>query len=298
MKHIDRNSKILSITHNDLDGVGCAILLGAVFENITYTSASYQDIDRVMIGVDKDDYDYIFITDISPNIPESLDRLDNFILIDHHQTALGLHNPKRNYFVNTKYSGTMLVKMFLDKMYGVELLEQYTKFVTLINDYDLWIHKYPQSKHLNTLYSYYKEEPFRKRFSTGNLSLTKNEKKRISDWEKKFETRYDELELMEFEKINACMFKSRILVNELSHKLLYDDGYDFVFFNTGQTYKVSVRSKHKEFNIGVFLKELGIGGGHPMAAGIEASSESESVERLLLFEKEVYKKLPSVRKKR
>jgi len=273
MKKISVNSKVLSISHNDLDGVGCSILLSAVFSDIEYMVCSYYNINEELLKIDHNDYDWIFITDISPTIDELLDRLPNSILLDHHQTALWLHDPKKNRYINTNYSGTLLTKKFLDKMYGPDMLLRYRKLSVLINDYDLWIHKYPESKHLNDIYGLH-----------------------IRTTEQKFNDMYDNLEILEFDTINSCFFMSDTLVNELSQKLMQEEGYDFVFFNTTKNYKISVRSVMDDFNFGEYFKELGIGGGHSKAAGINIDNEADMTKYMKFLESDLYKKLPSIRK--
>ena len=49
MKKIPKNARILSVSHNDLDGVGCQILLGSVFRNIEYRNCSYYNIDKELM---------------------------------------------------------------------------------------------------------------------------------------------------------------------------------------------------------------------------------------------------------
>jgi hypothetical protein len=294
MTRIPRNDRILSISHNDLDGAGCGILLGAIFPNITYVNCSYYDIDKELQATNPVDYDFIFVTDIFPNDQKSLEKFDNLILIDHHQTAE--NRPENKWYVNKKYSATYLTKHFLEKMYGVDSLKSYTKLVKLINDYDLWERKYKGSSALNNLFSLYHSEKFRERFRSGDIEFNDREKEHIKDIQKRFDVLYDNLEIFEFEKINACFFISDISVNELSDKLLHTDGYDIVFFNTLKNYKISIRSKLDDFNVGMYLKEKNIGGGHFKAAGIDVATEHDMNSTLDTLEKDLYNLLPHIRK--
>jgi oligoribonuclease NrnB/cAMP/cGMP phosphodiesterase (DHH superfamily) len=293
MKRIPINAKILSISHNDLDGVGCQILLGAVFKNIHYINCSYYDIDKELKATNPDEYDFIFVTDIFPNDKASLEKFNNLILIDHHQTAI--HCPENHWFVHKIYSATYLVKHFLDKMYRFEKLEKYSKIVKLINDYDIWDRKYKNSSALNYLFSLYHADQFRKRFRTGSLKLTEYEKTYIIECNEKFNDLYENLEIFDFEKINVCFFVSDVLVNELC-ETLQQDGYDIVMFNTLKNYKISIRSKLDDFNVGLYLKENGIGGGQFHAAGIDVATEEDMNNALDFLEKDLYKILPHIRK--
>lgn len=296
MRKIPLNAKILSISHNDLDGVGAQILLGGVFKNIEYINASYYNIDKHLLSVNSDSYDYIFVTDISPSMVEVIEPIKNAILIDHHQTALFLNDPKNHRYINTKYSGTYLTNHFLEKMYGEEKMKPFSKLVKLINDYDMWILKYKGSRPLNELYTLYNAEKFRQRFKTGDLRLTKKEKQYLKDIEEQFKKVYDEIEIIEFNTINACFFQIDVFVNEISHKLLHEEGYDIVFFNTLKGYKISMRSKLDNFNLGTYLKENNLGGGHPKAAGISVKNEEDMTRVLDKIENDLYNMLPEIRK--
>jgi hypothetical protein len=181
-------------------------------------------------------------------------------------------------------------------MYGVDSLKSYTKLVKLINDYDLWERKYKGSSALNNLFSLYHSEKFRERFRSGDIEFNDREKEHIKDIQKRFDVLYDNLEIFEFEKINACFFISDISVNELSDKLLHTDGYDIVFFNTLKNYKISIRSKLDDFNVGMYLKEKNIGGGHFKAAGIDVATEHDMNSTLDTLEKDLYNLLPHIRK--
>ena len=294
MKQIKRTAKVLSISHNDLDGVGAQILLGHVFKNIEYIECSYYNIDKTLISINPEDYDVVFITDISPKIIEILDRFDNAILIDHHQNAV--NNPKKHIYVNYKYSGTYLTNHFLEKMYGEELMSPYKKMVKLVNDYDMWILKYKGSKILNDLYGMYNHTKFRLRFSSGKLSLNKNEQLYIADVEKRFNELYDNIVVEEFDTINACWFESDIFVNELAQKLMEEEGYMCVMFNTMKTYNVSIRSVIDDFNFGTFLQDLNIGGGHKKSAGVVATSIEDMNNKVNMIEKHLYDKIEMIRK--
>ena len=288
------DAKILSISHNDLDGVGCQILLGAIYKNITYVNTSYVEIDRRLLNLDENKYDFIFVTDISPNVKEVMDRYDNLILIDHHQNAV--HDPKNNQFVNYSHSATYLTHHFLTRKYGETSLSKYKNFVTLVDDYDMWRLKYKGSKPLNDLYRKYNANKFRERFKTGELKLTSGEKAYIKKVQSSFEVLYDEIEVYDFEKINACYFLSDTLVNEIAHKLLTEDGYDVVFFNTMKSYKLSVRSSLDDFNFGTYLKSKDLGGGHKKAAGINGTTEEELNDNLEKIQKLLFDDIPKIRK--
>jgi oligoribonuclease NrnB/cAMP/cGMP phosphodiesterase (DHH superfamily) len=45
---LSSRSRILSISHNDLDGIGCQIVLKNYFNNIEFSVTTYNNIDEVL----------------------------------------------------------------------------------------------------------------------------------------------------------------------------------------------------------------------------------------------------------
>ncbi|MCA1927962.1 MAG: phosphoesterase, partial [Calditerrivibrio sp.] len=79
---------ILHVTHNDLDGVGCAILVKKCYDFVETFYLNYDEVDN-FIQNNYNKYDQIIITDISPS-EEIFNFLENHIeivFIDHHKTS-------------------------------------------------------------------------------------------------------------------------------------------------------------------------------------------------------------------
>lgn len=268
IKKLTQNSKILNLTHDDLDGITCSIILGNVFKskNIDYHYCSYYNIDSILKNINYDNYDFIFMTDITPNV-KSLDGLpDKIILIDHHDSAINLNDPKNYKFINTKYCASKLVKFFCEKYFDINL-SYLNKLVYYTNDYDMWIHESKNSMQLNYLVYYYWQEKFRKRFFDGNMKLTNDEKQYLLDRNKEYKKKYKELNVYNFERGNSCFISSKDFINEFCHDLMNEKGYDFVFCRNEKNNSISIRTIREDFHIGNCLKDLGLGGGHKMAAG-------------------------------
>lgn len=95
------NIKVKLFTHNDLDGVGNAILAQLAFgkENVDVNYCDYKQINSVVAEfVAKggySDYDMVYITDISvdADVAEMINKFapNRFLLLDHHKTALHLN---------------------------------------------------------------------------------------------------------------------------------------------------------------------------------------------------------------
>ena len=91
--------KQILITHDDLDGAGCAIAFKWKYPDIEIQHHDYKTIDdiAVQLWIERDNYDRIFFADISPS--EEIGSLmlndPKFVIIDHHKT--------REYLVGTPY---------------------------------------------------------------------------------------------------------------------------------------------------------------------------------------------------
>ncbi len=126
----ERQLKTLLITHDDLDGVSCGIVLesakGSWLSEINYRN--YDDIDqsiRSLIESERHkEFDRIFMTDISFKKNDEIIKLindnikDKFILLDHHKTAEWL-NEYEWAMVKTELNGRLTC--------GTELVFQYMK---------------------------------------------------------------------------------------------------------------------------------------------------------------------------
>lgn len=148
--------KTLLLTHDDLDGVSCGIVLASA-KGIWLAETNYLDYDTIdqsirsviETGYHKE-FDRIFMTDISFKKDEELIKLieenikDKFVLLDHHKTAEWLNDyewANVQTELNGKLTcGTELVFQYmedtnrLDMCYRVKCL--FTEFVEMVRLYD------------------------------------------------------------------------------------------------------------------------------------------------------------------
>ena len=196
----DVNAKILVLTHTDLDGSGCNLLLKSVFKNITtkYCSngvMSYEIKNAICNPDISKDYDYIFATDIScnDNDAEKIQANPNhtkLIILDHHCSAESLNQynwacihsalvddsfRKALYPIDTKglSSGTSLVydylehKGYLANLFSDEKINLIKEFVHIVASYDTWdwVYVFNSEKEYNNmavLFDIYRSEYFEK----------------------------------------------------------------------------------------------------------------------------------------
>lgn len=156
-------SKVL-ITHNDFDGVTCAILFKVIHPNGTYYLENYDTVDNRIKQVLEERPDFLYITDISPQsegVIELLNQFGRVRLFDHHKTALHL-NDYQWATVNTSKCGAYL---FYDYLTGIsKRIVDWHELVECANDHDLWIRSNPHSATLNSLLYAVGQERFIRRF--------------------------------------------------------------------------------------------------------------------------------------
>ncbi|MFW6219529.1 MAG: hypothetical protein ACOC33_01545 [bacterium] len=296
MLKIPRDAKILSISHYDLDGCGCQIVLCNVFDNVTCISSSFYNLDEKLESIDYSKYDYVIITDIHPENKNLLYLSDKIILIDHHPSDM--HDPNNNHFVidDKGVCATILTKHFCEKMFN-EKLYHLNDFAYLVNDYDMWILKDKRSKQLNDLmFHKYKAVKFRQLFMDGRTKFTEDELKWLKEYNDKFYKMYDKLDVYEFEKINACIVNSFHFVNEIAHKLMEEENYNLVIVRNPNTERASVRGNLDSLDIGKILDELGWGGGHSKSAGMFCDSVMDFQNKIKILEEKIYNECSDIRK--
>lgn len=289
---MNRESKVLIIHHNDLDGYGCAVILRAFFKNSRNYPASFYDIDQKLQDIEYDNYEYVFVVDVHPTKVDFLDLSDKIILIDHHPSTYG--NVKKNRYVvsNKKKCATYLVWHYLKKTFPENKFDFFKNFVYCVNEFDEWTNRTPKGKCLNELlYGPYGADKaqFITRFKKGNTRFTTEELDFVKKRREDFKKIYKDLDIWELEKTNSCFVMSDDFVNDLAHKLMHEDGYDVAFIKQIKKDRVSVRTKSDIIDTGKILESLGYGGGHAKASGFFENDPIKLKEKILRIEQEILK---------
>lgn len=257
-----------------------------VFTNLTSSACAFYDIDTVLKEVKYEDYDWVILTDMHPEKTSVNDLPNNLIILDHHASALHLHNPQQKRFIFTKKCGAALVKTFLEQKLKVDL-SQFNELVRLTNDYDLWTHEDPKSWELNQLFDKYKfNNRFKREFADGHTEWSDNEKRYITYRKNLLKQLIDNLESYDFEKIHGTVIQVDDFINECCDYLLHKKSYKLVVALSKSKNTISVRQKLETVDIGSVLAELKLGGGHPKAAGLgfkDISDAENKLEKLEIY---------------
>ena len=208
-----KNSNTVIYTHDDLDGIGCAILGKIAFPNIKVNFCSNSNIDN-QINNDLESHvlenaDYIYITDICPTqevlniLPENI--ISKMLVLDHHATRKAL--AENNNFVkiiteqsNKKACGTSLFYQYLTQNNLLNNETCINEFCELVRQYDTWewtINNNMLPNDLNILWQL-----------NGNDNFLNNTINKLNS-SKHFEFTEDEKNIVEKYKINHQIKKGR-----------------------------------------------------------------------------------------
>ncbi|MBZ4644340.1 MAG: phosphoesterase [Deferribacteraceae bacterium] len=260
---------ILHVTHNDMDGAGCAVLLKKFLDIADTVYLNYDEIDGFLIK-NYNRYNKIVITDLSPTI-ETAHFLKNYVelfFIDHHMTSLELSKIIDSYHDTTK-SATLLTYEWLQEL-GCDVKE-YKEFAEVVNDYDMWHLKIDNSLVMNMFFSIVGIDRFVARFLKKPSIDFDDSEKMLLEIEEESKTKYldnglknitffEDVEKRRFAVIFAEKYNS-----ELGHHILKHTDAKYVFIINAQKKKVSLRSKD-DIDVSVIAVGNG-GGGHKNAAG-------------------------------
>lgn len=274
----NRDSKVLNITHDDLDGAVSAIVIRNVYPNCAtvktnYSGEDYRNAIEAIMG--SADFDGIVFSDFSPddNMIDAVHKMRKpYIVIDHHQTAqVRPDDVYGEYYVTEGKCGALLCYEFYKDMADLDKLYD---LCVVTNDHDLWLRKMvPISDDLNTLLYEYGYDKFIEKFMDGlepNGTLPEDSKGVLANHEyevNQYIAHCVQKELpynghyIECDKYNSDINK-RMTPQYDWLVMAGTDGVD-----PGMT-KLSFRTRRNDINIGATLKSFGRGGGgHPAAAG-------------------------------
>ncbi|MDY6820721.1 MAG: DHHA1 domain-containing protein [Deferribacterota bacterium] len=272
----------LHITHNDLDGAGCGIILQKTISDIETKYLDYTDVNDVILeSIGK--YKKIYISDVTPDLKtlEILISKADFFIIDHHKT--NMHLKGKDYAIfDTNKCATLLAYEWACKIN--KNLNIYYPLVELINDFDLWLNKHQKSKELNILFTFLGLNKFVSRFIDNPSINFDSCEELIIDIEK------NNLN----DTIEDVLHNSRILKDvygntfslsitdkynsETGDYLLNKLDVDYVLMINPKHNKVSLRSRGN-FDVSAIATNFG-GGGHKNAAGFRISFTDKILEIL------------------
>lgn len=291
--------KVKLFTHTDLDGVGCAIIGKLAFPGIDVEYCDYENVnEKIKQYIETEgykNYNSTFITDISVNkdVAELIDKaftLENeFVLLDHHKTALWLNDYQwtdvRETYEDFKTSGTWMFYQNILLFYVPEhhtryhLLENADNFVELVRQYDTWEWKTKYNdilpKQINDLMYIVGRDEFIDNVLTQfimmrefklkeeDYTLLRKNQEKIDSY---IDSKNESIIVKEINGYQAGVIFAERYSSELGNKLseLHPE-LDFIAI-INPSHSVSYRTVKNNIDLGVIAGIYG-GGGHPKASG-------------------------------
>lgn len=293
--------KNLIVTDCDLDGIGSYL----VYKWFTKTNAQHiicskSNFKKTWLShFNKNkitDYDKIYIFDLDTS-QDCLSLVDfkNVTIIDHHDTHI---ENKDNYKKATSIlvdttSCCKLIYNICNKKYKVELSNNQKLLIAMIDDYDSYELKIPNSYKLNVvLWNYVgkRAEKFCDDFKDGFNGFTQTHQNIISLNQKKVERVISELELFKAsipisgDKYNVYATMASTSLNEVAHHIIDTYDCDICMVMNPKTKRVSFR-KNKEsahdVDLGKLASKLADGGGHIHSSGGNITDRVMALTKIL-----------------
>ncbi len=318
--------KVKLFNHNDLDAVGCSILGMLAFpDNIDIEYCNYNEVNekisKFLDNKEYNNYDYIFITDISINEeladrintiqPEKLKegfRLGEIVqLFDHHPTAM---------FLNKYYWAKVQIKDEIEEVSGTSLFYDYLvdnnyieennkldNFVETVKRYDTWLwkNKYNEDtpKKWNDLFYILGKDKFIEHIilivkygaqfglTEFDERLLELEQDKINEYIK---DKNKNLFVLDIQNKKSGIVFAESYTSELGHALakLHPE-LDFIGIIKMEGF-VSYRTDKNDINLGKDIAEIYGGGGHIQAAGSHFNKSLSEEFAKHLFELDLERK--------
>jgi len=279
--------KVIVFTDADLDGSMCYTLLkwcttGNLPYKVTTVTKFRDDFIAWSRKNDVDSYDNIYILDLDVS-QTSMDLVDkkNITIIDHHATHVDNRDKYKHakvYVTEYPSCAKLIYKMF-KKTLNETIDSNMKKLVLLVDDYDSWTHKFPQSKKLNYLFWNYQGdrlEKFLKDFQHGFKGFNEAQTSIIDFYEKKLIKVTSNLQYFQAEtsiqkqQLRCVSTFVSTMISDIGNHLVDPKGLnaDIGFVVNPETNRVSIRKNTNcTVHLGRLAQLLIDGGGHESAAG-------------------------------
>lgn len=274
----------LHISHNDLDGLGCGVLIKKFLSgSIKTVYLGYDDIDNY-IEENYQYYDRIIITDVSPlyGTVEMLAGEKDVLIIDHHASSEALKDFHFTHHDITKCATLLTYEYLLNEGYKVE---EYEEFASCINDVDMWFLKRDDSLKMSVLFNQMGISRMEERFlnnsyhgftDTEKLIITLEEERRDNYIKKAMRN------IVTMKDVSGYTFTAvfaESYASELGNYIISEDISDYVILINAQSKKISLRSR-KDVDIRTIAENNG-GGGHKNAAAFSIKNENFDLNNIL-----------------
>lgn len=280
MNYNNPDLRILNITHSDMDGIACSIVLKNFYKTVHVLPTNYNTEWKLADDAKayEGKYDIIICTDFCPTKAYAdLCKLGHVLVIDHHESVMDRNN-NETIVINTQWSATALVYKFISKFKNISYLDN---FVKLVDDWDMFRLKDPRSPFFNNMFWEMGNKWFLRRFIKGNLEFYPEEKQYFVDSRNEFKEMYETLEIIDLAQ-HGVFFETDRFMHDCIESLKKDGYKWFIIKNKSN---LSVRCD--DIDLTDVFKKLGKGGGHVHAGGLPLYKNDnvqeiiEQIERII-----------------
>lgn len=297
-------------THNDLDGVGCAILAKLAWGDgveVRYCN-SPDEVTNRLIKDDNAHRDLVYVTDCSFNYEKLRNGNHKVIgkirLFDHHATALPLMQRSEYFKVETHREdghptcGTEIFYKFLQDRKGFTINCDY--FVEQVRLYDTWEWTEGTSnipRYLSMLLYTDSIDKFCDVFTAklikgkmNDLNIFTDNERAVLEYEERRQNKEMEKTLKNTYIVNTNNYSYGIVFGSVDMSTVGNaicNAYDVdIAMNINPvTNIIGVRTTRNNLDLGKLMKEVYGGGGHPKAAGAPITNLAEDIIRDVLHDK-------------
>ena len=226
-----------------------------------------------------EDFKQVYFFDIDTTEIKDLIDKKNVIVFDHHKTHVDDYKVAEFYIDHDAPSCSKILYRHYNNTSSTNLTVEQKKLIALVNDYDCYDLKFPESNKLNFLFWYKngnKLQNFVQDFESGFHGFTTEQNKIISFHFYKFKKLREEVALYkstltiakkEYKFISTF---ANEYVNDLCQYIIDNNDCDVCLMINLKNNRVYLRKNRKcDLNLGKFANRVCDGGGHEYAAGGE-----------------------------
>lgn len=296
MVETSSNTSIVLFTDTDLDGAGVYYVfrkfIDMDFKVIQTTEKKFRD-DFTQLK-DKNKYKKIYITDLAIlNTCKDIVDLPNVVFINHRSNPAE-SSPSTEHLKNESQdfsSCTLLVYKKLKEKFKTPLTDEQKKLLVLIDDYDSYELRFPETLKLNCIYWSLRGEKakaFYNLFDKGFAGFTSNQEALISTCTNELNEHFKTLKIFKGElkiggkNYTVCSTFNNFHPSEICHKIIKTYNCDIVINVNLNNNSLSLRKKRgTDVHLGNIAKKLFNGGGDSSVAGGTLNNNFLQLSKLL-----------------
>lgn len=292
----EKFDKAFIISDSDLDGAGAVTLAKILYPNIRVSTPNRDLINETLIqAINSGKYETILMTDCSPTGQDTINAINefvnagnDFVLLDHHKTALELNKYSWSKVKvetnNHKHCGTELLYLYFKEL-GVDV-SKYSEFVELVRSYDTWdwfSNEDIMPEKLNRLYYFLGLEKFilnmAYKIYNDRPLFTKEDDIVLSTIDsldnQYIEERKTMFDTIDYEGLKVAVIFTDRCVSKLGNIICRENpDIDFCCLVDLNRQKCSMRSVEGKTDVSVIAKKYN-GGGHSQASGFNLNDKAK-----------------------